>query len=470
MAAPLGIAFQGAVRTVTGSRHLLRFGERRWLFDCGLYQGHRDEADRVNRAFAFAPADLDAVVVSHAHLDHTGNLPTLVAQGFRGAIHATPATAGLAAPMLADSAFLMERDLEHVNRRAQVRGQPARKPLYRPADVKPTLDLIETHGYHEPWTLAEGVEVTYHDAGHILGSALTTFEFRSGGRTLRLGLTGDLGRPARPILRDPEAPPGVDALVLESTYGDRLHPPAGETVRELRETMGRTIGRGGRLIVPSFAVGRTQELVATLHDLLERREVPDVPIFVDSPLARVATDVFKRHPECFDAETSRAFTRNGGAPFGFARLRYLSSPAESKALNESAEPCVVIAASGMCEGGRILHHLQFGIGNPRNTVLFVGYQAEGTLGRRIKEGAESVNIFGEPVVRRCEIAALDGFSAHADQAEAVAWVGRLDPAPRRIFLVHGDAGPAETLAGILRERTGAQVLVPTPGEEVALWD
>jgi metallo-beta-lactamase family protein len=469
MTTPLTIAFQGAARTVTGSRHRLRFGGHAWLFDCGLYQGHRDEADRLNRTFAFVPAELQAVVVSHAHLDHTGNLPTLVAQGFRGPIHATSATADLSRPMLADSAFLMERDLEHVNRRLQAKRQPPRRPLYRPADVVPTLERLEPHGYHEPWELDEGVQVEYWDAGHILGSALTTFAFSANGRTLRLGMTGDLGRPHRPILRDPEVFPGVDVLVLESTYGDRSHPSEQESAVTLKNTILRTLGRKGRVIVPSFAVDRTQELLATLHGLLERQEVPEVPIFVDSPLARVATDVYRHHPECFDEETRQAFENENGAPFGFARLRYVSSPEESKALNERTEPCIIIAASGMCEGGRILHHLQYGLGNPRNTVLFVGYQAEGTLGRRIKEGAEVVNIFGEPVQRRCEVAALDGFSAHADQGEILDWVARLDPAPRRIFLVHGDLTPAQTLAGLLRERVGAEVEIPESGEEVALW-
>jgi metallo-beta-lactamase family protein len=469
MPTSLGIGFQGAARTVTGSRHRLRFGPRSWLFDCGLYQGHRDEADRINRDFAFAPAGLEGVVVSHAHLDHSGNLPTLVSRGFRGPIHLTPATADLARPMLADSAFLMERDLEHVNRRRHEKREPPRQPLYRPADVVPTLERFETHGYREPWELAEGVTVTFWDAGHILGSALTTFEFRAGGRTLRLLMSGDLGRPRRPILRDPDVPPGVDTLVLESTYGDRLHAPEAENVAALRDVVRRTLARGGRLIVPSFAVGRTQELVATLHGLLERHEVPEVPIFVDSPLAKVATGVYRQHPECFDAETWDEFMHKGGAPFGFFRLHYTSSAEESKALNERTEPCIVIAGSGMCEGGRIIHHLQYGLGDPRNTVLFVGYQAEGTLGRRLKEGAEVVNLFGEPARRRCEVAALDGFSAHADQAEILDWVGRLEPAPRRIFLVHGEVEAAETLAGKLRGRTGATVAIPAPGEEVELW-
>jgi metallo-beta-lactamase family protein len=469
MAATLGIGFQGAARTVTGSRHRLRFGSRSWLFDCGLYQGHRDEADRINRTFAFAPAELEGVVVSHAHLDHSGNLPTLVSRGYRGPIHLTPATADLARPMLADSAFLMERDLEHVNKRLGARRQPPRRPLYRPADVVPTLEHFRPHDYREPWELAEDVTVTFWDAGHILGSALTTFEFRAGGRTLRLLMSGDLGRPRRPILRDPDVPPGPDVLVLESTYGDRSHAPEAENVAALEDVVRRTIERGGRLIVPSFAVGRTQELVATLHDLLERHRIPEVPIFVDSPLARVATGVYRQHPECFDAETWEEFTHHGGAPFGFFRLHYTSSAEESKALNERTEPCIVIAASGMCEGGRIIHHLRYGIGDPRNTVLFVGYQAEGTLGRRLKDGAEIVNLFGEPARRRCEVTALEGFSAHADQAEILEWVARLDPAPRRIFLVHGDLEPAEVLAARLRERVGATVAIPAPGEEVELW-
>jgi metallo-beta-lactamase family protein len=469
MATPLGIGFQGAARTVTGSRHRLRFGERSWLFDCGLYQGHREDADRINRAFAFDPADLDGVVVSHAHLDHTGNLPTLVHRGFAGPIHLTPATADLSKPMLADSAFLMERDHEHVNKRRRERREPMRVPLYSPADVVSTTERFETHPYGTEWPLAEGVTATYHDAGHILGSALTTFTFRANGRTLRLGMSGDLGRPRRPILRDPDVPPGVDVLVLESTYGDRRHPAEEETVRGLRDAVTRALERGGRVLVPSFAVGRTQEMVATLHDLLEKGEVPDVPIFVDSPLASVATGVYKRHPECFDAETQRAFVERHGAPFGFARLRYVASPDESKALNERSEPCIIIAGSGMCEGGRILHHLRFGLGEPKNLVLFVGYQADGTLGRRLRDGAEVVNILGEPAIRRCEVVALDGFSAHADQGEILDWVRRLEPAPRRILLVHGEPAAQDALAACLRQATGAEVASPGPGEEVALW-
>ena len=464
----LGIAFHGAARTVTGSRHLLRFGERTWLFDCGLYQGHRDEAERVNRTFRFAPGEVDAVVVSHAHLDHTGNLPTLSAQGFRGPVHMTPATAELSRVMLADSAFLMQKDVEHVNRR---RGgqQPARRPLYTVADVDSLLARIETHDYHEEWDLFPGVRVRYDDAGHILGAALTSFEIRGQGRTLRLLMGGDLGRPRRPILRDPEVPPGPDVLVLESTYGDRLHGDEKSTTDRLVEVVQRTVGRGGRLIVPAFAVGRTQEFVATLHDLIEAGRLPDVPMFVDSPMARNATAIFVRHPECFDAETAAKFAEGDGAPFGFARLRYVGSAEESKALNERTEPCIIISASGMAEGGRVLHHLQHALGNERNTVLFVGFQGDGTLGRRLLEGAETVNVFGEPVRVRAEITSLDGFSAHADQRELIDWVAKLDPLPKTIFLVHGELKPAETLAALLRERTGATVHVPEKGQEFDLW-
>jgi metallo-beta-lactamase family protein len=464
----LAIAFQGAARTVTGSRHRLRFGEHTWLFDCGLYQGHRDEAERVNRTFAFAPATLDTVVLSHAHLDHTGNLPTLVAQGYARRIHCTPATGDLSNFMLNDSAHLMARDVDHVNR--HVKGRPAREPLYSPADVVETLTRIDRHGYHEPWELFPGVRVEYFDAGHMLGSALTRFEFRSGGRTRTLGMSGDLGRSARPILRDPEHHPAVDALVLESTYGDRFHTPAAETERALVEIVERTVARGGRLLVPAFAVGRTQELVATFHALCERGEVCEVPIFVDSPMAREATATYVRHPECFDEATRRAFSEGHGIPFGFDRLRYVTSPDESRALNDRSGPCIIVAASGMCEGGRILHHLRHGLGSPKNTVLFVGFQAEGTLGRRLRDGAESVNILGEPVRVGAEIAALDGFSAHADQRELVQWVTGLDPMPRRIFLVHGELAPAEVLAGVLRERTGADVRIPEKGEEFDLWN
>ena len=464
----LSISFEGAARTVTGSCHRLRFGARSWLFDCGLYQGHRDEAERVNRTFRFDPASLTGVVVSHAHLDHTGNLPTLTSRGYRGAIHATPATAALARVMLPDSAFLMQREVEHVNRNAH--GRPPRAPLYTMSAVEETIARLTTHGYHEPWPLCGRATVTYYDAGHILGSALTTFEFRDSGRSFRLGMSGDLGRPRRRILRDPEIHPGVDALVMESTYGDRIHPEAAATERDLAEIVTRTAARGGRLLVPAFAVGRTQELVASLHALIEQGLAPDLPIFVDSPMAREATEVFRAHFECFDAETRRAFEEEDGAPFGFPRLRYVGSAAESRALNDRKEPCIIISASGMCEGGRILHHLRHGLGDGRNTVLFVGFQAEGTLGRRLKEGATTVNVLGEPVFRRAEVAALEGFSAHADQRELLDWAAALSPRPRTVFLVHGEVGPMETLAAALRERLAATVHVPSLGQEFELWN
>jgi metallo-beta-lactamase family protein len=279
---------------------------------------------------------------------------------------------------------------------------------------------------------------------------------------------GDLGRADRRILRDPVVPPGPDALVIESTYGDRVHADDGTTERVLVDAVRRTADRGGRVVVPAFAVGRTQELVAVLHELIGRGAIPDLPLYVDSPMAREATGVFKRHPECFDDETRSMFA-NGGAPFGFDRLRYVVTPDESRALNDVNEPCIIISASGMCEGGRILHHLQHALGNEHNTVLFVGFQGQGTLGRRLRDGAETVNVFGEPVRVRAEIVALDGFSAHADQREMLEWVGRLDPAPREVFIVHGEPEPAETLAGLLRERTTANVHVPEKGQEFELW-
>ncbi len=469
MTAALRISFEGAARTVTGSRHRILFGERSWLFDCGLYQGHREEADRINRTFRFDPAGLSGVVVSHAHLDHIGNLPTLNAGGFSGPIHGTAATQDLAEIMLADSASLMERDVEYVNRHARA-NRLARRPLYTMADVDHVLGRLERHGYHEPWTLAPGVRVEYFDAGHILGSALTVLEFERDGKKFRLGMSGDLGRPKRPILRDPETHPGVDALVMESTYGNRLHTDGPGTERQLAEVVTRTIERGGRVLVPAFAVGRTQELVATFHDLCGRGLVPDVPIFVDSPMASKVTGVFRAHPECFDAETYAKFTGGDGAPFGFSRLRFVGSPDESRALNERRDPLIVISASGMCEGGRILHHLLHGLGDGKNTILMVGFQAEGTLGRRLRDGAETVSIFGEPVRRRAEVVALDGFSAHADQNELVSWVKRLDPAPKRIFLVHGELDAAGALSERLQLEVGAEVSIPSLGEEFDLWN
>ncbi|HTR97890.1 MAG TPA: MBL fold metallo-hydrolase [Candidatus Acidoferrales bacterium] len=469
MKSTLGLSFLGAARTVTGSRHLIRFGGRSVLFDCGLFQGHRDEAERINRTFQFEPGGLDAVVVSHAHLDHTGNLPTLSAQGFSGPIHVTSATADLARVMLADSAFLMQKDVEHVNRHARA-GRTPRQPLYTPHDVEATLGRFETHGYHERWTVLPGMTATYSDAGHILGSAVTTIEFEANGRSLRLCMGGDLGRPRRPILRDPETPPAPDVLVLESTYGDRRHAAEAETLAGLADAVQRTAARGGRVLVPAFAVGRTQELVATLHELIQAGRVPDLPMFVDSPMARNATAIFTHHPECFDEQAAAAFGKGDGEPFGFGRLRYVATPEESRALNDRPGPCIIISASGMCEGGRVLHHLQHTLGDERNTVLFVGFQGEGTLGRRLRDGAETVNVFGEPVRVRAEIAALDGFSAHADQQELLDWVGGFERPPGTIFLVHGEPGPAETLAALLRARTPAQVHVPVKGQEFELWN
>lgn len=468
MKTPLAIAFHGAARTVTGSRHLLEFGGKKLLFDCGLYQGRRDDAERINRTFRFDPAELDTVVISHAHVDHIGNLPSLIARGYAGPIHMTPATAELAAVLLADSAFLMQKDLEHVNKRRG--GRPERKPLFTMADVEETLSRVVKHPYHEVWSPLPGVTARYDDAGHILGSAITTFEFTVNGRTKRVCMGGDLGRPARAILRDPETPAAPEVLVLESTYGDRLHSNDDETVEGLVAIVNKTVERGGRVVVPAFAVGRTQELVAMLHELTESKRIPDVPIFVDSPMAKRATSIFVHHPECFDEETFAAFREKDGAPFGFKRLRYIGSPDESRALNDRKEPCLIISASGMCEGGRVLHHLQHALGNAKNTVLFVGYQGEGTLGRRLRDGAEVVNVYGEPCTVRAEIAALDGFSAHADQHEILEWVGGFASPPRTIFLVHGDLAPAETLAKLLRERTGATVHIPELGQEFDLWE
>jgi metallo-beta-lactamase family protein len=372
--------------------------------------------------------------------------------------------------MLADSAFLQERDVDHVNRHAKRKNGELRTPLYTVADVGVTMERFTTHEYHAPWTLADGVEVRYYDAGHILGSALTTFEFARNGSTFRLGMSGDLGRPNRAILRDPEVHPGVDALVLESTYGDRLHASDEETDRELAAAVTRTVERGGRVMIPAFAVGRAQEVVAELHALVGKGQIPDVPIFVDSPMASQATAIFRHHPELFDEEAARSFAEDGGAPLGFAKLRYVSTPDESRALNDRREPCIILAASGMCEGGRILHHLRHGLPDSRNTVLFVGFQAEGTLGRRIVEGAEIVSIFGDPVKRRAEIVALDGFSAHADQNELVRWVGTLAPRPKSVFLVHGEFEAAAVLAERLQESLGVETHIPSLGERFDLWN
>jgi len=427
----------------------------RVYLDCGLFQGRRADAREWNRQLPTPPRQVAAVILSHAHLDHCGNLPTLVAQGFRGPIYCTPATRDLAALVLRDAARVQRHDLAIVNRGRRRQGLPDLEPLYAPRDVERTMALMRPVPYGRRFRVGS-LTIAFRDAGHILGSALVLVE----GDGRRLGFTGDLGRPGTAIIRDPELLPAVDALICESTYGDRDHESHGEALARLASVVTETTGRGGRVLIPAFAIGRTQELVYALIQQREAGRIPDVPIYVDSPMATDATAIFRRHPECFDDETRARLRRRD--PFGLRTLRYVRATADSRALVERDEPCVVIATSGMAEGGRILLHLRRFISDPRSTILFVGYQAEHTLGRRILDGAAEARIYGEPYPVAMQVARADAFSAHADRRELLAWAQQT-PAIGRIFCVHGDEGPATALAAALTSR-GLPASVPVVGQ------
>jgi metallo-beta-lactamase family protein len=466
------LTFWGAAGAVTGSMHLVESGGKRTLLDCGLNQGRRKLTDAKNRNLPFPGSSIDSVVLSHAHIDHAGNLPTLVKNGFAGPIYATPATVDLCNWMLRDTAHIQEHDAEYLNKRRDhrnlaglVNGQVV--PLYTTPDAERTLPLFQPVPYHTPHALAPGLVYESRDAGHILGSSWVMLREESGGKVVRLAFSGDLGRPGLPIIRDPEPLEPVDYLILESTYGGRLHKNVDHVVNKLADVINRTARRGGHIIVPAFAVSRTQQLVLMLHELTDQKRIPDIPIFADSPLALNITQVHRDHPECFDEE-AREFLNHQQDPFGFGRLKYIREAADSKKLNDLHGPFVVISASGMCEQGRILHHLRNGIEDPRNTVLITGFQAADTLGRKLIEKWQEVLIFGEPMRVRAEISSLDELSGHADQRELLEWVAPLARSIRKVFLVHGEPEQAATLAKLLRSEHGLDAEPMQPGQTVEL--
>lgn len=464
------IKFLGAIRTVTGSMHLLTVNGRRILLECGLYQGRRKEAFERNRNLPFEPKSIDTLILSHAHIDHSGNIPTLVKHGFQGNIFTTPASRDLCSAMLRDSGHIHEQDVSYVNKKRARKGLPPLEPLYTVDDAANSLGHFVGLGYDRPLPVAPGVRLTFRDAGHILGSAVTVLDIEEDGRQARLLFTGDLGRKGMPILRDPQSVEGVDYLIIESTYGDRLHDPIRTTDEELQEVVVDTYRRGGKVIVPAFAVGRTQELVYALHRLTRARDLPSLPIFVDSPLAVNATEIFRLHPECYDRELNEFLTSgNHRDPFGFHRLNYIRSVEASKELNFLREPAVIISASGMCEAGRILHHLKNNIEDPRNTVLIVGWQAPHTLGRRLVERRSVVKIFGEEYSLRARVETINGFSAHADRNDLLGYVQQLGAGRlKAAFVVHGEEASSLAAADGLRDLGVKHAFVPEPGEEFEL--
>ncbi|MCE7938270.1 MBL fold metallo-hydrolase [bacterium] len=462
------VQFWGAARTVTGSMHLVVVDGRRLLLDCGLFQGRRKEAFERNRKLPFDPRGIDAVVLSHAHIDHSGNLPSLVRGGFDGPIFATPATRDLCAYMLLDSAQIQENDVQYVNRRREARGETPFEPLYTAADAVDTLRRFVTVDYDRPFEPVPGVRTHFVNAGHILGAASVALDLTEGGRSRRLVFSGDIGRKDQPILKDPQIIADADCLIMESTYGDRRHEGTGEAREALRRLVHETcVERHGKLLIPAFAVGRTQEIVYGLNELWEAGRLPPVDVFVDSPLAVNATEVLRLHPECYDEEMRKTILRDDDHDaLGFRRLRYIREAAASKALNDIEGPAVIVSASGMCEGGRILHHLKNHLGDPRTTLLFVGFQAESTLGRYILDGNDPIKIFGDPVAVRARIEKVDGYSAHADRDELLEWASRTRDAGRlqRTFLVHGEPPAMYTLAAGLRGVGLQHVEIPERGQ------
>lgn len=451
------VTFWGAAGTVTGSMHHLEVNGKRYLLDCGLYQGHRKEAEERNRHFPFPARSIDAVILSHAHIDHSGNLPLLVKNGFSGAVYTTPATIDLCGAMLRDTAHIQEKDAEFLNQRRH--GAPPVEPLYTMQDAERTLPLFQPVPYYSPKNLSRELNYQCYDAGHILGSSTVLLACRANGREVSLAFSGDVGRPNLPIIRDPDPLPSADYLILESTYGGRSHEDAGLVADKLAQIINRTAGRGGKIIVPAFAVGRTQQLVLVLHQLTDAGRVPNIPIFVDSPLAVDVTRVFRDHPECFDEETKR-YLLDGNDPFGFKRLQYIREASESKKLNDLQGPCVIISPSGMCEVGRILHHLRNNIENPRNTILITGFQAENTLGRKLVEKAAEVRIFGEPMRVRAEVKSLQALSGHADQGELLAWLKPAAGRLKKIFLVHGEPAASTALQQAIQSQFGVETVIP----------
>jgi len=459
------IEFLGAVRTVTGSMHLLHVNGSRILLDCGLFQGRRAEANDRNRSFPFDPQSIDAVVLSHAHIDHSGNLPNLVKQGYTGSIYCTPATKDLCNIMLADSGYLHERDAEFLNKKYRKNREPLIEPLYTSEDAAKAMRNFREIPYEKEFDVLRNLTAKFTDAGHILGSASIKLTVKENGTTKTLGFSGDIGRWNMPIIKDPMFMGNVEALITESTYGGKLHDPPDDMEKQLVADLERTINRGGKVLVPAFSVGRTQDLVYTLHILFDKGRLPRIPIYIDSPLAINATEIFKRHPECFDEETFQHIAQHHD-PFGFNQLQYVRTAEESKRLNDKKEPCMIIAASGMCEAGRILHHFVNNIEDSRNTILIVGYCAEHTLGKRLVDQAEDINILGSVYKRRAEVIVHSSFSAHADNDELLKYTNQFDKQLlQKIFIVHGEVERSVDLQNGLMKNGFKDVEIPVRGEK-----
>jgi metallo-beta-lactamase family protein len=455
------ITFCGAAGTTTGSQHLLEANGSRILLDCGFYQGRRDDSWDRNRNFLFDPSSIDAVVLSHAHIDHSGNLPNLTKNGFDGNIYSTFATRDLCQIMLTDSARIQIQDTKWLNKRREKRGEKLLEPLYSEQDAEECVRHFVNIGYERSIPIADGISLTFIDAGHILGSAQIILDIVENGEKKRLLFSGDVGRGDNELLRDPVIANDVDYLIMESTYGNREHELPTQANHLLRDILVRALEKNGKVIIPAFAVERTQQLIYVLHELTESGEIPDVPIYVDSPLAVNATEIFRIHPECFNQRVYD-FLFEKRNPFGFESLSMVRKVSESKKLNELNQPAIIISASGMCEAGRILHHLRNNIEDSKNTILFVGYCAENTLGWKIRNRWKEVPILGDTFNLRADVEILDSFSGHADKSELLEYFDAMGGSKERVFLVHGEPEQSEALQEELQNRHNGKI-------EVAQW-
>lgn len=459
------ITFYGAAQTTTGSMHLVEANGKRILLDCGLYQGHRKEAFEKNRNLPVDPRTIDYVILSHAHIDHSGNLPQLVRQGFRGRVFARQSTTELCDVMLRDSCFLQKRDLEFVNKRRKRDGKRLFEPLYEERDIDALMQLFVPTHLHEPREIAPGITLEFFNAGHILGSALTQLDIRSQhGHNHRLLFSGDLGQPNQPILRHFEYPAGADILLIESTYADRYHPSADDVEYRLENLLKHIDRHNSKLIIPAFSVGRTQQIIYYLNRLRARNKVPrEIRLFIDSPLSQKATRIYAKHREVYNAE-ARAILANGDDPLEFPGMQFVGSPEESMALNDMPGPMIIIAASGMCEGGRVLHHLRHAAPDPDNVILICGFQAENTLGRRIVERRDPIKLLGEEVPLKARVEVINALSAHADRKGLGDWVDEVKDNVRHAFAVHGEPEKVAAMAEMLSERGIPHVAAPQPGQ------
>lgn len=462
------ITFNGAAQTVTGSQYLVEVNGRKILLECGLFQGRRDDTYRQNLTFRFPLRDLDAVVLSHAHIDHSGNLPNLIKNGYEKFIFATPATAELTDLMVRDSGHIQEADVAFVNNKRQRRGLPPVEPLYTLADAEHVKNHLRPKEYGQEFEPIPGVRVHFVDAGHILGSAGVVLDVQEKGRSFRFWFSGDIGRPNLPLLRDPVLPENADYLMMESTYGDKPHRDPAQAYEEFRQVVMRTAQRGGKVIIPAFSVGRTQEIVFSLNEMISHGDLPRLPVFVDSPLAVNASEIFSQFAPLFDAETQQFIREQRHPALEFPGLTYVRSVDESKRINDLQGPLVIISASGMAETGRILHHLRNNIENPRNTVMIVSWQAPDTLGRRLAEQQPWVNIFGERYTRRAEVATIGGLSAHAGQDVLLRYAQASRASLKKIILIHGEPDAAGALTEKLKEAGAPPIDYPALGDEITL--